>query len=59
MGLVLFLWFDNHRRAIAQDFGHSLHDFGGIVAYAYDGVGSHLGSVLDHEIVSIVTGFFA
>ena len=37
---------DLHGGAVGEDFGHALHDFGGVVAHGDYGVGAMLGGVL-------------
>src|SRR6202030_4207921 len=55
----LFYWLHHHRRPIRQHFGDALHDFGGIVASAYDCVSAQFGGVLQHQVKGFSASLFA
>jgi hypothetical protein len=41
---------DKYRRPIRQHFRDALHHFGRIVSGAYNGIPSHRGGVLQHQV---------
>src|SRR5579859_882751 len=45
--------------AVGQHFGYALHDFGGIVAHADDGVCSVFAGMLQKQFVGVSAGFLA
>lgn len=48
--------FDDDRRAVTQDFGHALHEFGRIVSDADNRIGTLLLRVFDHKFIRLFAG---
>src|SRR5579859_5848494 len=53
------LGLNHYRRTVRQNFGDALHDLGGVIADANDGIGAELSGMLQHQIQRFLARPFA
>src|SRR5215472_11813234 len=56
---LLSLRLHYHGRPVAKDLAHALHDLGGVVANADDGIRAQYRGVFQHEVEGVFAGFLA